>query len=46
MYDEYFYDVKNIFTGKGWYQENPGRTQLDWLAKRGPSASQLLPVRV
>ncbi len=36
MYDEYFYSVKNIFGGKGWYEPNPGRTQLDWLKKVMP----------
>ena len=33
MYDEYFYGVMNIYTGKGFYQENRARTHLDWLEK-------------
>jgi glycosyltransferase involved in cell wall biosynthesis len=49
MYDEYFYSLKNIFDGKGWYEPNPGRSNLDWLNKYspdgpvGPSKSDLLP---
>ncbi len=37
MYDEYFYSVHNIFTGKGWYQENPQRRRLDWLERYYPN---------
>ncbi|HEX3860627.1 MAG TPA: sulfotransferase [Stellaceae bacterium] len=37
MYDEYFFSVKNIFNGAGWYQEYPGRTQLDWLKRHWPT---------
>ncbi len=36
MYDEYFFSVRNIFGGKGWYEENPGRSGLDWLNKYPP----------
>ncbi len=36
MYDEYFCSVNNVFWRGGWYQENPGRRDLDWLAKHYP----------
>ena len=36
MYDEYFFSVSNIFGGKGWYQENATRSNLDWLYRYGP----------
>ena len=39
MYDEYFFSVKNVVEGGGWYQKNPGRTQLDWLMKHWPHAA-------
>lgn len=32
MYDEYFSQLQGLF-GKGWYEENPDRTELDWLIK-------------
>lgn len=35
MYDEYFRMLQDL-RGKGWYEENPGRTQLDWLTKSHP----------
>lgn len=37
MYDEYFFSLHNIFSGKGWYEENPGRSNLDWLNKYPPN---------
>ena len=40
MYDEYFYSVHNIFGGKGWYEENPERRQLDWLERRYPEGGR------
>ena len=40
MYDEYFYSVHNIFGGKGWYEENPERHQLDWLERRYPEGGR------
>jgi hypothetical protein len=36
MYDEYFHSVKNIFDGDGFYQDNPRRTELNWLKKHWP----------
>jgi hypothetical protein len=36
MYDEYFFSVRNIFGGKGWYEENATRSNLDWLNRYPP----------
>lgn len=36
MYEDYFETVKNVFIGKGWYQLNDGRTDLDWLRRYYP----------
>jgi glycosyltransferase involved in cell wall biosynthesis len=36
MYDEFFYSISNIYTGKGWYEENDKRTELDWLKRDFP----------
>lgn len=36
MYEEYFTSVLNIHMGKGWYETNPGRLDLDWLRKVTP----------
>lgn len=36
MYDEYFTSVMNVFQGRGWYQPNPGRAELDWLNRYMP----------
>ncbi len=38
MYDEYFYSVKNVANGTGWYAENPYRTELDWLTRHWPTS--------
>ena len=35
MYDEYFYGVRNVFDGAGWYEPNPAGG-LDWLRKTWP----------
>lgn len=32
MYDEYFFQLQGLF-GKGWYEDNPGRKELDWLKR-------------
>lgn len=32
MYNEYFTQLQGLF-GKGWYEDNPNRTELDWLRK-------------
>lgn len=43
MYDEYFWSVRNIFSGKGWYQEAATRDNLDWLRKYYPDDPGLRP---
>jgi len=43
MYDEYFFSVHNIFGGKGWYQQNQERKNLDWLRKYCPIESAFPP---
>jgi FkbM family methyltransferase len=37
MYKDYFQSVKNLSTPTGWYTENPGRTDMDWLKKEQPT---------
>jgi glycosyltransferase involved in cell wall biosynthesis len=39
LYEEYFFSVRNIYGGKGWYEENPTRASLDWLRRYPPDAS-------
>jgi hypothetical protein len=34
MYEEFFRSVMNVATGKGWYEPNPSRRDLDWLMRR------------
>jgi glycosyltransferase involved in cell wall biosynthesis len=36
MYDEYFFSVKNVANGTGWYAENPYRDELGWLNRHYP----------
>jgi glycosyltransferase involved in cell wall biosynthesis len=36
MYEEYFHSVMNIYTGRGWYEPNPERRELDWLQRSYP----------
>jgi glycosyltransferase involved in cell wall biosynthesis len=33
MYETYFTQLDNIWDKRGWYHENPERTELDWLDK-------------
>lgn len=34
-YEEYFYQLSNLWK-EGWYEENPNRTELDWLNVKYP----------
>jgi glycosyltransferase involved in cell wall biosynthesis len=36
MYEDYFATVMNVSTGKGWYELNDGREDLDWLRRYYP----------
>ena len=36
MYEEYFQAILNIHGGAGWYQDNPGRTNMDYAVKHYP----------
>jgi hypothetical protein len=36
MYEDYFATVMNVFTGKGWYELNDERQNLDWLRRYYP----------
>jgi glycosyltransferase involved in cell wall biosynthesis len=38
MYEKYFRDVYNVYTGKGWYAVDPTEAKLDWLCKTYPRA--------
>lgn len=42
MYEKYFQDVLNVYAGKGWYQEDPTRSNMDWLRRELP----MLPERI
>jgi glycosyltransferase involved in cell wall biosynthesis len=42
MYEEYFQSVLNVYTGNGWYEPTPGRSDLAWLKKTYPT----LPERI
>lgn len=38
MFEEFFTSISNIYGGKkGWYEPNPGRTELDWLTRKYPT---------
>jgi glycosyltransferase involved in cell wall biosynthesis len=36
MYEEYFYSLVPVFKGRGFYEENPDRRELDWLKRYYP----------
>ena len=36
MYEDFFATVMNVSTGKGWYELNDGRQNLDWLRRYYP----------
>jgi hypothetical protein len=36
MYEEYFNDLKTVYTGNGFYATNPDRKELDWLKRDYP----------
>jgi glycosyltransferase involved in cell wall biosynthesis len=36
VYEDYFATVMNVSTGKGWYELNDGRQNLDWLRRWYP----------
>jgi glycosyltransferase involved in cell wall biosynthesis len=36
MYEEYFKAVLNVHTGQGWYEPNPGRSNMDYAVKHYP----------
>ena len=39
MYDEYWYNVRKIFDGGGWYAKNQDRKDLHWLTKYWPGTN-------
>jgi glycosyltransferase involved in cell wall biosynthesis len=40
MYEEYFQSLVKVHTGNGFYQENPNRTELDWLTRYYPTVQE------
>lgn len=41
MYEEYFQSLLNIYGGKGWYELNPDRTDLNYRKKQYPNLQKL-----
>lgn len=49
MYEEFFHMLQTVYSGKGFYEENPNRTNLDWLNRYYPisqESSSLLELEV
>lgn len=42
MYEEYFQNVLNVYSGKGWYERKHNRSELDWLKKEYPKHPERL----
>jgi glycosyltransferase involved in cell wall biosynthesis len=40
MYEEYFQNVLNVYSGKGWYERKHDRSELDWLKKEYPKPTE------
>ena len=40
MYEEHFSTILKVYTGRGFYEENPDRKDLDWLQRRYPAAGR------
>lgn len=38
MYEEFFHSVMNIHTGKGWYEPNDGRLEINWMTRTFPTS--------
>jgi glycosyltransferase involved in cell wall biosynthesis len=38
MYEEFFQNILNVYTGKGWYQENSTGRNLDFMSKNYPGS--------
>jgi len=36
MYEEYFQNVLNVYTGQGWYEPHPNRENFDFAIKYYP----------
>jgi glycosyltransferase involved in cell wall biosynthesis len=45
MYEEFFRSVMNIYTGKGWYEPNPGRVDLDRTTRKYPQCASSVTIR-
>lgn len=43
MYDKFFRDVLNVYTGKGWYELPKVQSDLSWLEKYYPRSSDVRP---